>query len=349
MLLFCCIIPQVSANTYVETKVNGYTFKVIEYDKNSSLYDIEFFRTQDVETPLKTILKENNAITGVNGIFFCPSNYGFCKGREGTTNNEKYIKWVKYAAFEETGDRVVFAIDENKNPFLFQTNQINPDKEWDIYYGLSNWPLLLKDGEPQTEFYWDKWLIDNKMTGKGTRNFICSNKDWSKIYFGNVFGIDIDTLATTLKDFWCYNALNLDAGYSTAFIYNNRYILGPQRGIVDAIGIVPHFDIHDLDTIAQNITDKILNAVSKKKITKQSELVNKYIKAFNAYRIQIYEKYSQDITTQDEFGNIQKNGYKIDVNDEKWLKIIYIINQVVDYLNQANKSFEKWNGWTYTK
>jgi len=35
-----------------------------------------------------------------------------------------------------------------------------------------------------------------------------------------LYGIDIYTAAIALKDFGCWNAINLDAGYSTTFIYN---------------------------------------------------------------------------------------------------------------------------------
>jgi len=34
-----------------------------------------------------------------------------------------------------------------------------------------------------TEYYWDLGLIDEKMRVSATRNFICSNKEDSKIYF----------------------------------------------------------------------------------------------------------------------------------------------------------------------
>jgi hypothetical protein len=41
-------------------------------------------------------------ITGVNGVFFCPSDYSFCADRPGTTNNERYVNGEKFAVQEET-------------------------------------------------------------------------------------------------------------------------------------------------------------------------------------------------------------------------------------------------------
>lgn len=347
IFILCLIYTNfVYANNYIETKVNWHTFKVIEYDKTSILYDIQVFKTPDgVEKPLKEILKENNAISWVNWVFFCPSDYSFCADRIWTTNNERYVKWVKYSAYDDTWDRVVFAIDQNRNSFLFQTNTINPEMENQIYYWLSNRPLLLKDGEQQTEAYWDKWLVDWKMTTSATRNFICNNKDNTKIYFWLVYWLNIDELAITLKDFGCYNALNLDAGASTAFIYNWKYLVWPQRNIIDAVWIVPKFDLSSLDYFAIQIIEKLNKNISKKTILKQKESIEKYTKLFNDYKQKVYEQYSVDIIWIDENWNEFKNWYKIEINNQKWLKIIYILNQVLDslkdQLNELNKQIRK--------
>ena len=71
------------------------------------------------------------------------------------------------------------------------------------------------------------------MKKKSVKNFICSNKNGTKIFFGFIYNITIDETAIALKDFGCWNAINLDAGYSTTFIYNGKYVIKPQRDILD--------------------------------------------------------------------------------------------------------------------
>ena len=333
LIAFFVLTTQTYANTFIQTTVDGHLLKVVEYDKNSPLYDIKIFRTNTwTETPVSDILLQNNAISWVNWIFFCPWNYSYCKDRVWTTNNEVYIAWEKYAVQPTTWDRVVFAWDKENNPFLFQTDSINMDDEDKIYYWFSNWPLLLQDWEEVTERYRDLWLIDNKMTSKWTRNFICSNKDGSKMFFWLVFDTDIDYLATILKDFGCYNALNLDAGYSTAFIYNGRFIAWPARWVINAVWIVPNFDVNDAYSKANIAWEKILNFVKTKNITKQVATLDNYIEKLNALRVSIYNKYSTDITVDWAEWKKFNNWYKIDVNNIDDLRLVYMINQANNYL-----------------
>lgn len=324
IFLFFWFYSITSANTYIETKVSWKTLKVIEYDIKSEIYDIQVLKTQSwSEKSLMEILDENNAITWVNWVFFCPSDYSFCKWREWTTNNERYVKWEKFSFWPTTDKRAVFAWDKERNPFIFQTFLINPEKESDIEYWLSNRPLLLLNWKQQTEFYWDYWLIDDKMKVRWTRNFVCSNQEANKIYFWLVYGSTIDELAIVLKDFGCYNALNLDAWMSTALAYNWRYLVWPQRDIIDAIWIVPKFDTTLLNQKSEIIAWKITAIIDTKHPDIQLKIFDKYLEAFSAYRTKIYTNYSTNIY-DDEWNYL---GYKLDVNNQKALERIYLINK----------------------
>ncbi len=336
ILFFILTFSHTYANTYIQTTVDWHLMKVIEYDKSSALYDIKVLKTETwSEQELWKLLLKNNAITWVNWVFFCPSDYSYCKDRPWTTNNERYVSWEKFAVQPTTWDRVVFAWDKNKNTFLFQTDSINMDDEWKIYDWVSNRPLLLQDWVEVTEKYWDLWLIDNKMKVNSTRNFICSNKENTKITFWFVYDTDIDYLAAILKDYWCYNALNLDAWLSTAMVYNWRYLAWPQRNIIDAIAIVPNFDVAEVDQKAKLISQKILENINKKKPLKQLASLDNYISAINQFRVSFYDKYSSDVLIYDEEWNSYKNGYKIDVNTIDWLQRVYLINQTVNYLKDV--------------
>lgn len=334
LILFLFFPFIASANTFIEKVQSGYKMRVIEYDIKSTLYDLQFFKTQGTtQEPLDKILLENNAISWVNGAFFCPEYYSFCAGKEGTTNNERFMKGVDYEWYEPSWDKAMFAIDKNRNSFIFQRDNINTEKEKDIYYGLSNWPLILKDGVNTLEDYYDQWVIDSKMKSSGTKNFICNNKEKNKIYFGLIYSIDIDTEASILKDFWCSDALNLDAWLSTAFIYNGKYIVWPQRGIIDAVWIVPKFDLKPLEEKIQKVVeylDQRALKISNGNPEIQKGLYKNYIEQFDVFKSKIYDNFSHDLYEENSLiWENEKVGYKIEINNEKALKVIYIINKII--------------------
>lgn len=328
----------VSANTFIEKTVSGYKMRVIEYDINSQKYDFKFLKAPDqTEQSLDTILYNNNAISWVNGSFFCPSDYSFCSGKEGTTNNQRYFEGISYEGFEGSWDKPMFALDKNKNSFIYQRNNLNIEKENDIYYGLSNWPLLLKDGENQLEQYYDMGVIDGKMKAYSTKNFVCNSKDKQKIYFWLVYAVDIDSLVWVLKEFWCSDALNLDAGLSTALMYNGKYVVWPQRNVIDALAIVPKFDIKPLDEKSKKISEYLLNRAQEKSKwneERKQKILKSYISKLDELKSKIYDKYSTDIIEQNFVWETEKVGYKIDVTSDKFLKIIYTINKINYQLKQ---------------
>lgn len=322
----------VNANTFIEKTVSGYKMRVVEYDILAPNYDLRFLKApEQTEQSLDTILYNNNAISWVNGSFFCPSDYSFCSGKEGTTNNQRYFEGISYEWFEGSWDKPMFVLDKNKNSFIYQRNNLNTDKEGEIFDGLSNWPLLLKDGENQLEGYYDMGVIDAKMKANSTKNFICNSQDKTKIYFWLVYSIDIDTLASVLRDFWCSDALNLDAWLSTSLMYNWKYVVGPQRNIIDAVAIIPKFDIKPLEEKSKKISEYLLTrAENKSKWNEQrkQKILKNYISQLDELKSKIYDKYSTDIIEQNFVWETEKVGYKIEVTNDKFLKIIYMINKI---------------------
>ncbi|MDQ7009183.1 MAG: phosphodiester glycosidase family protein [Candidatus Gracilibacteria bacterium] len=273
-----------------------------------------------------------NGITGINGVFECPKDYSACGGKNYTIN-ERYVNGEKRATYKSTGDRVVFGWDKEIKPFLFQTDKINKDRENDIWEGFANHPLLLKDGIPQTKFYHELGLIDYKMKSKGTRNFICSNKSGEKIFFGLIYNTDIDNLAIILKDFGCYNAINLDAGYSTAFIYNGKYIIGPKREILDGVFIVPkNIDTKKIELQAKNIIKNILIKIEKSSNSKKIKSLKNLNIKLNSISTNIY-KNNQTKVFEEKSGKRIQVGTKTKINNIKTIEQIYLINILREYTN----------------
>lgn len=340
LLLLLVISPNfVFAQTYIEKKVDGYTFKVIEYHLSSPDYEIKIVKSDDA-TNLWNLLKQNNAITGVNGVFFCPTDYSWCNTNKSFTDNERYIEGQKYATYLTTWDRAVFAWDKNKKPFIYQSGKINMDYESEIYYWFWNYPLLLNEGKNMLAEYWEKWLIDGKMKVKGTRNFICSDEKKEHIYFGLIYDATLEEATSALKNFWCYDALNLDAGLSTVFMYNNRYLVGPQkRDILDAVVIERKWlDISEISRIGTSLANVLLQDVEKrsKKSLEKSELyLTRYMDALEGVRKKAYEKYTTEIYEVNIVWEQDKVGYRIESPSLKHLKLITAVNEVFENLKNV--------------
>ena len=306
-------ISNASANTLIERTINWYSAKIIEYKTDSEIYDIKIWVHPDDWWTLRSIMWTVGWITWVNGVFECPKDYAACGGKNYTIN-ERYVEGEKKATYKSTWDRVVFGWDENIVPFLFQTDLINASREWDIFEWFANHPLLLKDWISQTHIYHEKWLIDYKMKSKATKNFICSNQSWDTIYFGLLYWITIDDTAIALKDFGCWNAINLDAGASTTFIYNWKYILNPQRDILDWVFIVPkNIDTKALELEAKNTINTMLettrNQSTQQKITSFSKLNS----TLNSMSQEIYKN-----NTFPEYENIKTYSHTIVFENVSW-------------------------------
>lgn len=339
IFLVLILIPNLTlANTYIEKKINGYTFKVIQYDLTSQDYEIKVVKTDDA-TNLWNLMKQNNALTWVNGVFFCPTDYSWCNTNKSFTDNERYIAGEKYATYLTTWDRAVFGWDINKKPFIYQSGKINMDFESEIYYWLGNYPLLLNEWKNMLEEYWEKWLIDGKMKAKWTRNFICSDEKKENIFFGLVYDATLEEATSALRNFWCYDALNLDAWLSTVFMYNNRYLVWPQkRDILDAVVIERKWlNISEISTIWENITKILLQDIekrSKKSLEKTDTYLTSYMNGLESIRKKAYEKYSSDIYEVNFVGELDKVGYRIDSPNLKHLKLITLINEVFENLKK---------------
>lgn len=338
LFLLIFIIPNLAfANTYIEKKVNWHTFKVIEYNLSSKNYEIEIIKTDDA-TNLWNLLKKNNAITWVNWVFFCPTDYTWCNTSKSFTDNERYIAWEKFATYLTTWDRAVFWWTKDKVPFIYQSGKINENDEDKIYYWLGNYPLLLNEWKNMLEEYWDLWLIDAKMRVKSTRNFICSDEKKENIYFWLVYDANIEELTQALREFWCFDALNLDAGLSTTFMLNNRYLVWPQkRDILDAVAIKRVWlNILEIEEIWKNITKVIISDIEKRaknNLEKKEILTTKYIEALDNLRKKIYERYSTDIFEENTLvWELEKVWYKIEINNLKNLKLITLVNSVNENL-----------------
>ncbi len=333
--LFFININYIQANNFIEQTIDWYKIRVIKYNIENNNYTFKIWvNWHNDATSLRELMESYNWVSAVNWVFFCPADYRECNW-ENFTINERYVNGIKYAWYEETWDRVVFALDKNNKAFLFQTNKINPDKELDIYNWLWNFPLLLQDWKNMIEFYWELWLIDNKMKASMSRNFICSDKDKKNIFVWYVSSIELDHLHSVLSQIWCWDAINLDAWASSSLVYNWRYVIWPWRNIMDWVIIERNWlNTREAREIANKIMVNIDNRIKNKtKITKiiiLDKLSNTLKKARNI----VYNNNSIDLYNT----NWNKNWYEIQLDDIKILKVIYAINYLEKLIYEKRKS-----------
>lgn len=334
-ILFILSLDKAFSYSYMDFSFEWKDFQIIMYDKQNKDYKLNV-AVSDKSKSLWDIAMENNSITWINWVFFCPSDYREC-WKSSHTINERYVKWEKKWFYDTSWDRVVFAWDEALNTFLYQSDQINQDRESDIYYGLANFPLLVQDGKIKTELYRDKWLIDNKMKLKITRNFICSDREDKHIYFWFVSDSSIDDLALALLRFWCYNAINLDAGYSSAFLYNWSYIKWPGREVLDWIFVEAIWlDTNSLDKEAKSMLKLILKYLDKNDLSSQIKYLEKLSKKFDKSIDKIYDKNTKTFKSYD-YKWWAFSWKKTEFSSKREQEKIYLLNRLHLYLNTLIK------------
>jgi hypothetical protein len=198
---------------------------------------------------IQSLTKKVWWISSINWAFFCPKDYSSCA----TTFSyyERVFKWdwASYSMFwPDTSIRGIFWFTRDGNPLFVQNkisdgdvwliSNINSDRISDLYFGISNFPVLLIEWDDVTA--WASAYIDSKLTWKGNRNFICSTKDGKTIYMWVVGTIWVWDMAPYLKkQFWCYNALFLDAWASSAMVYSWKVLTQWSRKLItDAFVVV---------------------------------------------------------------------------------------------------------------
>lgn len=345
--LFLLLASNTFANNYMEKTIEWHKFRVIKYDTKSKDYIFKIWINPDYwATDLRELMEKNNGVSSINWVFFCPSTYSECWWQT-FTNNERYFEGVKIWTSISTQDRVVFSIDKNNNPFLYQTNKINTEKESDIYYWFANFPLLLNEWNSKIQDYVDLDLVDNKMKSKIDRNFICTDITKRYIYTGYVSKISLLDLPDLLIKFGCYDALNLDAGWSSAMIYNGRYLIWPGRDIMDWVVIERKW----LDTKKIIENSKLSLKLIEKKISKKTYLekidfINKKMESLTNTRTSIYEKNSIDLYDLETWN---KNWYEINIKSLKNLEIVYMINYLNKLLSELKIKITEENNATEDK
>ena len=242
-------------------------------------------------------------VSAINWAYFCPADYPNCWWKN-YTNAPRFFEWKNYSRYwDDFWINWVFSFDKKWKPFLVMNylwwdvpeelkQQINSDKIKDIYWWLWNFPVLLLEWNNLVSLYESE--LSRKMKISWPKAFICSTKDWKTIYMWYVSNITIFQMPEFLKkNFWCYNALNLDSWWSLWLIYNWKVIKKNWRPIMDAFVVVDSEKYNKIKEIIRK-NSKIIDSVVSK--IKDIYWKNPYVlKAIIQKIDQIKNKYSNNL------------------------------------------------------
>lgn len=181
---------------------------------------------------------------GIHGTYFCPSDYASCAGQTGSYFYPVYNSFSKTMINQ---DRVKYThnpmiiFDTNNTPhYLTDTADLDTVSEYEqrnnitIQAAISSGPAMVEAGKNVL----NTGALDTKQaTVKSYRGAI----GWkgTDIYLFVVASATVTDSAAVADAMGLDYALNLDGGGSTALYNDGSYILGPGRGLPNAIVVVP--------------------------------------------------------------------------------------------------------------
>lgn len=189
------------------------------------------------------------AIAALHGTYFCPQDYASC------ANSKNFYFapiWNTYSSSWLNGDRIKFTtapimvFDTTNRPYLYRSadsfsgpgglaNRVAQDAQavggsGVIQAAMSNGPLLRLNGAHAL----DPNKLDTKQaTVRGARGGIGWSGNTVMLFVAH--GATVTDLAAVAAALKLDNAMNLDGGGSTAMMLKGSYILGPGRGLPNAI------------------------------------------------------------------------------------------------------------------
>lgn len=222
----------------------------VEIDSADVAFEI---RSSDGLARLGNMLQPED-IAAINGGFF--SKDGYSVGTIKTHNMPLRVsrKSRGVVGWKAMNNRMIWYFDRLK---LGNDNQIVSSLRQDVWWHdashiLGGAPLLIFHGVVLD--YDEEELLSAFVSRSYARSAICQHKNgriylilvegganWT--YFAVQSGMSLPRLQEYLYDFGCFNALNLDGGYSSTLFNNGRiyksinYVFVPQRKIHNIIAI----------------------------------------------------------------------------------------------------------------
>ena len=246
ILLSFCVSPIFAAQERLTTSSHDVIKVTLDWTHKIVVNAVQ---NGDQPKSVKTLMDEVWWVSAINGAFFCPREkwYSWCD--QGTSDMIAIINWSKRHRYEWWDDlwlndeKALFWFQYDWSPLLVTNSTKSRSNGWvnsefsKIQYGLSMHVLLVN--WVNVAYNNSEMNKDKKQWWAAMKEFICSTEDKSTVYFGKVNNVTFVWLAEYIqKTFGCYDAIQLDAGWSTAIYFEWSKIAWPWRNVMDAFVVV---------------------------------------------------------------------------------------------------------------
>ena len=180
---------------------------------------------------LSQYVSRNGGFAGINGTYFCPSDYSSCAGQVNSffwkVYNTRLGKMIN--ASNGLGEYdPFFAFDSSGNPHYFSSWASRGG--FPVYAGINCKPTLVSGGQYIVN---EGSLDDKQRTSKITRGAL--GLKGKTVYAAIIKGATVMDSASVMQSLGVDYALNIDGGGSSAMIYKGGYKVGPGRGLPNAV------------------------------------------------------------------------------------------------------------------
>jgi hypothetical protein len=184
---------------------------------------------------LASYVSRHNAIAGVNGTYFCPIDYASCGDMRNSFTFKIFNPRIGRAINRESGQYEHYPLlafrEDGSYQFFSKWSDI-AGSSFPFWSGINSGPLLVRNGN----FAVDDSGLDDKQRLKATRAGI--GVVGSTMYIVHLSGASVPDLASAFVALGVTDALNIDAGGSSAIWHNGSYKLGPGRLLPNAVVFV---------------------------------------------------------------------------------------------------------------
>lgn len=211
----------------------NYTVDIIAADLNSTKVIVDTASDSDCSNncptlPLADYVSRSGAYAGINGSFFCPSEYPSCTGKTGSFDMLLMNKNKHYFNSDNNVYSTIPAAIFSPGSARFVGQSLQWGRDTSVDSVIANYPLLVSGGN----INFTESPNEPKFGAKGSRSFIASKENM--VYIGVIYSATMGEAAKVLHALSMGEALNLDEGGSTA-LYSGGYKAGPGRNIPNAV------------------------------------------------------------------------------------------------------------------
>lgn len=226
--------PPGNGYSFQAVKTDNGTFNVaiIAADLNSTRVIADTASDSDCSNncPVMSLgdyVSRSGAYAGINGPFFCPTEYPSCAGKTNSFDTLLMNSKKHYFNSDNNKYSTVPLVYFTGNTMGVRGQTLEWGRDTGVDSVIANYPLYISGGNNNFG-----GSSDPKINSSGARTFVANKGNFA--YIGIVYSASAAQAASVLKALGMDNALGLDQGGSTA-LWLNGYKAGPGRGLPSAL------------------------------------------------------------------------------------------------------------------